>query len=420
MNTPKLRFKEFSGEWEENLYGDIYTFYSTNSFPRDKLNYEDGEVYNIHYGDIHTKFSTLFKLEDEYVPYVNKDINLSKIKDENYCKVGDLVIADASEDYADIGKTMEIISLNSKKTLAGLHTFLARPNKDIVALGYMAYMLQSWNIRWQVMRISQGTKVLSLATSRLSKVILNLPKKPEQTKIAKFLTSTDKKIEQLSKKITLLQSYKKGLMQKIFSQEIRFKADDGSLFGEWEEKKFKDIFERVRRKNKENNLNVLTISAQQGLINQQKYFTKSISAKDVTGYYLIHKDEFAYNKSYSKGYPMGAIKKLNRYEKGVVSTLYICFKAINDDVSFLEQVFNNGNLNKELHKIAQEGARNHGLLNMSVVEFFNDMYLTIPCIAEQQKIANFLSSIDTKIQQTQKQLEATQAFKKALLQQMFV
>jgi len=249
FNVPKLRFREFEGEWVEKRYGDIYSFYSTNSLSRDKLNYEDGEVKNIHYGDIHTKFSTIFDIEKESVPFINRAVNLAKIKDTSYCKEGDLVIADASEDYADIGKTVELKKLDNQKLLAGLHTFLARPNSNKITLGFMGYLLQSWKIRKQVMTIAQGTKVLSLSTSRLKQVKLNLPQKQEQKKIATYLTSIDKKIEQLNQKRTLLESYKKGVMQKIFSQEIRFSptlvptlsVGTSSGFDDWEEKKLGEI-----------------------------------------------------------------------------------------------------------------------------------------------------------------------------------
>ncbi len=165
LNVPKLRFGEFEGEWVEKLYGDIYSFYSTNSLSRDKLNYDDGEVKNIHYGDIHTKFSTIFDIEKENVPFINRDVDLSKVKDESYCQEGDLVIADASEDYTDIGKTIELKNLNNEKILAGLHTFLARPDKEKITIGFMGYLLQSWKIRKQVMTIAQGTKVLSLSST---------------------------------------------------------------------------------------------------------------------------------------------------------------------------------------------------------------------------------------------------------------
>lgn len=247
------------------------------------------------------------------------------------------------------------------------------------------------------------------------------PTLPEQQKIAAFLTTIDTRIQQLSRKKALLEQYKKGVMQRIFSQEIRFKDEGGKEFPAWEEKRLGEIFERVTRKNNEDNQNVLTISAQQGLVSQQDYFNKSVASKDLKGYYLLHKGDFAYNKSYSNGYPLGAIKRLIKYDKGVVSTLYICFKIQpSNSEEYFEQYFESGFLNSEIHKIAQEGARNHGLLNISVVEFFKDIYLPRPSIAEQQKIAAFLSTLDRQINLVSQQLERMQAFKKGLLQQMFV
>lgn len=124
------------------------------------------------------------------------------------------------------------------------------------------------------------------------------------------------------------------------------------------------------QKNKENNNTILTISGRDGLVDQMTYFNKQIASKNVTGYYLIKKGEFAYNKSYSQGYPMGAIKMLSNYEKGVVSTLYICFK-LNDEQScdFYQHYFESGLQNRFIEKVAQEGARNHGLLNIGVNDF---------------------------------------------------
>lgn len=243
----------------------------------------------------------------------------------------------------------------------------------------------------------------------------------EQQKITDFFISIDERIEQLKEKKELLEQYKKGITQKIFSQELRFKDEDGKNFPDWEIKKFDNVFKRVTTKNTENNQNILTISAQHGLINQQDYFNKSVSASNVTGYYIINNGDFAYNKSYSKGYPMGAIKCLKKYEKGVVSTLYICFNIKDDSINdFFEHYFESGMLNKQIHKIAQEGARNHGLLNMSVVEFFKDIDILKPSIKEQEKIAAFLNEIDNQIQAVTSQLKQTKKFKKGVLQQMFV
>jgi len=189
--------------------------------------------------------------------------------------------------------------------------------------------------------------------------------------------------------------------------------------GEWEEKKLGEIAERVIRKNKENNQNILTISAQFGLISQLEFFNKSVSAKDVTGYYLLHKNDFAYNKSYSNGYPMGAIKRLNRYEKGVVSTLYICFKFIDCiDNTFVEQSFETGNQNSEIEKVAQEGARNHGLLNIGVSDFFN-IKLIIPSLPEQIQIASFLTLIDERIQCQNKIIERLETLMKEMSEKLF-
>ncbi|TXE10758.1 restriction endonuclease subunit S [Gelidibacter salicanalis] len=204
------------GDWKEKQYGQIFSFYSTNSLSRDKLNYECGKVKNLHYGDIHTKFSMLFNIKEELVPFINPEVDLSKIKIENYCQEGDLIIADASEDYNDIGKTIELVNLNNEKVLAGLHTFLARPKKNKMHLGFSGYLIQTWKVRKQVMTIAQGTKVLSLSTSRLGRIKLMIPELEEQQKIANYLSALDSKIETITHQIEKTQAFKKGLLQGMF------------------------------------------------------------------------------------------------------------------------------------------------------------------------------------------------------------
>jgi type I restriction enzyme S subunit len=267
-----------------------------------------------------------------------------------------------------------------------------------------------------------------LSAKIVKKIKIRFPKKEEQQKIANFLTSIDNRIQTLEKKKTLLEQYKKGVMQKIFKQELRFKDDtstslstsDGKAFPEWNKVQLSDIAERVKAKNKIDNQNVLTISAQLGLVSQLEYFNKSVSAKNLKGYYLLERNDFAYNKSYSNGYPMGAIKRLDKYDLGVVSTLYICFR-FNEKVShnFMEHYFDAGLQNRAIEKVAQEGARNHGLLNIGVNDFF-EINLKIPSLAEQTKIANFLSAINENIELVTKKIEHTKTYKKGLLQQMFV
>lgn len=216
---PTLRFKADDGsvfpDWEEKVFSDCFDFFTTNSLSRDKLSYDKGDVKNIHYGDIHTKFRPVFKLNQEYVPYITSTVDTIKIKADSYCQDGDLAFADASEDYADIGKCIEITELNGAKVVAGLHTHLARP-KEKFATGYQAYLQKTWQVRYQVMRIAQGTKVLGISTKQLAKIVLPVPCIAEQEKIASFLISLDNKIEIVNAELEKSKHWKKGLLQQMF------------------------------------------------------------------------------------------------------------------------------------------------------------------------------------------------------------
>lgn len=174
--------------------------------------------------------------------------------------------------------------------------------------------------------------------------------------------------------------------------------------GEWKEYRLGDLFERVTRKNTNmESKNVLTISAQHGLINQEEFFNKSVAGKNLANYYLMKKGEFAYNKSYSAGYPMGATKMLEKYDEGIVSTLYICFKSKSDLVynQYFKYFFESKQYYDELARIVQEGARNHGLLNISIEDFFN-LKINIPEIEEQKKTVEILRKIDNIIKKHEK------------------
>ncbi len=144
-----MRFPEFQdvNEWENEPLEKLYSFKVTNSYSRDQLNYENGSVKNIHYGDIHTKFSTLFDIENEIVPFTNSSESLENIKPENYCVEGDMIFADASEDLEDVGKSIEIIHLNNEKLLCGLHTLLARQKNEKLIVGFGGYLFKSNRIR---------------------------------------------------------------------------------------------------------------------------------------------------------------------------------------------------------------------------------------------------------------------------------
>ena len=178
---------------------------------------------------------------------------------------------------------------------------------------------------------------------------------------------------------------------------------------------------RVTRKNKDDVSNLpLTISAQYGLVDQVSFFNKTVASKDMSGYYLLKNGEFAYNKSYSNDYPWGAIKRLDLYDMGCLSTLYICFKT-NDNVvnsNYLVHYFESSKWHKQVADIAGEGARNHGLLNIAVNDFFNTKH-AVPTIENQIKIARFLDLIEKRIQTQIKIIDDYNSLKMGIYNWMF-
>jgi len=218
---PKWRFKEFKGEWKGELLGDIYTFKVTNSFTRDDLNYEIGSVKNIHYGDIHKKFATLFDIEREKVPFINPSVSIAKINPECYCTEGDIIFADASEDLKDVGKSIEIVNLNNEKLLSGMHTLLAKQRETKLIVGFGGHLFRSNAIRIEIQKLAQGTKVLGISSGRLSNIKIWYPEnKKEQEKIASCLSALDEIITVQTEEIEQLKRHKKGLMQGLFPKII--------------------------------------------------------------------------------------------------------------------------------------------------------------------------------------------------------
>ncbi|MBL0303437.1 MAG: restriction endonuclease subunit S [Cytophagaceae bacterium] len=215
-----LRFKDAPGQpypdWEVRKLGEVASFKVTNSFSRENLNYESGEVKNIHYGDIHTKFKTILDLKKETVPFVNPEISISRISGENYCQVGDLILADASEDLNDVGKCIELVNLNGFILLAGLHTILIRPLNDIFFSGYLGYLFASKIIRLQIQKEAQGSKVSGISPLRLKNISIPIPSLHEQEKIAEFLSAIDAKIAAIQTQLNKTLEWKKGLLQGMF------------------------------------------------------------------------------------------------------------------------------------------------------------------------------------------------------------
>lgn len=187
-----------------------------------------------------------------------------------------------------------------------------------------------------------------------------------------------------------------------------------------EERKLSSISERVTRKNKNNESTLpLTISAQDGLVDQNDFFNKQVASRDVTGYFLVKNGEFAYNKSYSNGYPWGAIKRLDKYDMGVLSTLYIVFRPTKINSQFLVSYYDTTRWYREVSKNAAEGARNHGLLNIAPTDFFNTLLVVPKIVDEQQKIGSFFKQLDDTITLHQRKLAKLKELKQGYLQKLF-
>ena len=268
----------------------------------------------------------------------------------------------------------------------------------------------------RLVRIGCGSTFLEVSKKDFSRFKIVVPPLAEQRKIAEVLGVWDEAIEKQARLIEKLALRKRGLMQRLLSAKLRLPG-----FSEpWQKVKLGEICERVTRKNIEDNQNVMTISAQRGFVAQTDFFNKSVASETLESYYLVFKDEFCYNKSYSNGYPMGAIKRLSEADKAVVTSLYICFNVkpeTNTNIDYLSYYFDNGGLNRGLTKIANEGGRAHGLLNVTPKDFFG-LSFEIPSLKEQTAIAEVLIAADREIELAKEKLERLRRQKRGLMQQL--
>jgi type I restriction enzyme S subunit len=223
--------------WSSLPINEVFEFIGTSSFSRNDLNYEADEnsIYNIHYGDIHATYKNAvldFDTETR-IPVLKDHIKSST----NFLKEGDLIIADASEDYEGVGEALEVYNIGEKKVLAGLHTFALRDKNNKTAHGYRAYLFKNPEVKKRLKTIATGSKVYGISKGNLEKFKITLPPLPEQQKIAKILATWDKAIALQEKLISNKKENKKAVMKKLLTGEVRFKG-----FSEgWKEVKFGDI-----------------------------------------------------------------------------------------------------------------------------------------------------------------------------------
>lgn len=262
---------------------------------------------------------------------------------------------------------------------------------------------------------------LRLYFNDFSRIPLALPGKGEQKKIADILDVSSQKITLLAEKKTALEEYKRGVMQRLFSRALRFTRDDRSAFPEWKERKLKDVFEEIRGKVGEQEIETYSISAGKGFVSQAEKFGKDISGQQNERYTVLDEGEFAYNKGNSKSYRYGCIYPNNTGKMIAVPNVFISFRSRDPEnvVGFFAKLFENHHLDRGLRRIISSGARMDGLLNINK-DYFFDLTVPVPHPDEQRKIADFLSTIDAKIDAVSDQISAMETFKKGLLQKMFV
>lgn len=295
---------------------------------------------------------------------------------------------------------------------------ILRPKRDIEDY-FFKYYLKTFRYIQHLQSKLEGIRDGKMISYKyFSEIKLPFPSLTEQKKIANFLIQIDKRIAQLTAKKEHLEQYKKGITQKIFSQKLRFKDENGKEFPDWETKKLKDIFTRKSNKNKGSLIkNVLTNSATRGIISQGDYFDKDIANQNnLEGYYIVDVDDFVYNPRISVSAPVGPLKR-NHLVKGVMSPLYTVLKPKIGNLCFYEHYFQTSFWYKYMRGIANYGVR-HDRMNITNDDF-EKLPLPFPNIKEQEKIATFLNEISQQISLVNEQLEETKTFKKALLSKMF-
>lgn len=300
--------------------------------------------------------------------------------------------------------------------------FLMDFNRKLIDSKFLVDYLRTNRVQHLILTKAGASTIPDLNHKDFYSIEFPLAPLPEQRKIAQILSTWDRGIATTEKLIDASKRQKKALMQQLLTGKNRLiDPDTGKAFeGKWEEVRLSKLFARVTEKNKGQSTNVVTISAQHGLIRQEEFFKKSVASETLDNYFILRKGQFAYNKSYSNGYPMGAIKRLNRYDDAVVTSLYICFEIKNSartSSCFMEQYFESGLINRGLTKVAAEGGRAHGLLNVKPTDFM-DLALVVPEVKEQQKIASVLTAADKEIELLAAKLTHLKQEKKALMQQL--
>lgn len=411
VGVPTLRFSEFSGAWEGSQLGDAIQSIDSGWSPLCM----ERQAYSDEWGVLATTSTTWEGYSDRF----NKALPAGlEPKFAMEVKAGDILVTRAGP-FERVGVIAHVDSTRPKLMLSDKLIRIRSKNENDSR--FISRLLG----RDRYQRFLAGRKSgLAEAQVNLTQDILQKgpvvsPTLPEQQKIADFLGAVDARVGLLRRRRDALRAYKKGMMQRLFSQELRFTKPDGSPFPDWQEKRLGEIAIRVTEKNTNEAIKfVLTNSAVQGIVSQQDYFDKDIANENnLGGYYVVQKGDFIYNPRISVSAPVGPIKQ-SGFELGVMSPLYTVFRFTDQNEQFFNQYFAGTLWFKYLKTVANYGAR-HDRMAIGTGDFMA-MPLPYPHPEEQQKIADTLTALDVKINAVTAQMDAMLRFKKGLLQQMFV
>lgn len=404
-NVPVLRFPEFEGNWQTKTLEELADWSSGGTPSKDNPDYWGGDI----------PWISASSMYDDI--FLDSDQKITKFGLENGSKLATkgsiLILVRGMILYKRIpvGITGRDLAFNQD-----IKCLKIRNKRELLFLFY--WLKANENL---IKSLVSGTNVGTgkLDTSQLKILVIFKPFIAEQEKIASFLGAIDTRLTQLRRKHELLQTYKRGVMQKLFSPQIRFKGDRGKPFPDWQKKKLGEIASRQVKKNLDESITrVLTNSAVQGVIDQQDYFDKDIAnADNLAGYYIIEKGDYVYNPRISTSAPVGPIHK-NKIGLGVMSPLYTVFRFKNKENAFYEQLFKTSAWHKYMCSVANYGAR-YDRMNITTSDFMA-LPLPYPISEEQEKIVDFFIAIDQKIEAVAQQIDLTEQFKKGLLQKMFV
>ena len=411
-DTPSIRFAGFTDAWEQRKLGDVAPLRGGYAFQSSHFRSEGIPIVKIsnilQSGEVGGDF--------DYYDEISGDESFT-LPD------GAAVLAMSG---ATTGKVSILSNKEKMKIYQNQRVGYFSPRED-VAYSFIQTITRSHLFTNQLKSVLVAGAQPNVSSKDIDNFEFYFPTSIcEQARIGAFLTEIDNLITLHQRKYNQLVNIKKSMLEKMFPKngdlvpEVRF----AGFTDAWEQRRLGDVVDRVVRKNTNNESSLpLTISAQYGLVDQITYFNNRVASRDVSNYYLVLNGEFAYNKSSSDGFPFGTIKRLDLYDMGVLSTLYIVFSIKDADLlnsDFLTVYFDTNRWHKGVSERAAEGARNHGLLNISAEDFL-DIDITIPSDEkEQAAIGSLFEEIDRLITLHQRKLERLQNIKKACLEKMFV